>query len=61
MSVKQFTGNTGNLREEMKKDTNWLTVLSNYQLMQDPHCESDAQNWHIIGMDLVSRTQNLIT
>lgn len=56
VSVKQFTGSTGsNFKEEMKKDANWLTVLSNYQLMVDPHCESDAQNWHIIGMDLVSQ------
>ena len=22
--------------------------------MKDPHCERDAQNWHIIGFDLVS-------
>jgi len=42
------------MREEMKLEKNWVTVLHNYSLMIDPHSESDAQNWHIIGIDLVS-------
>lgn len=46
------------MREEMKNDKNWITVLSNYALMADPHSESDAQNWHIVGMDLVSSCPN---
>jgi hypothetical protein len=42
------------MREEMKSDKKWVTVLHNYKLMEDAHSESDAQNWHIVGMDLVS-------
>jgi hypothetical protein len=38
----------------MNNPKNWKTILNNYQLMKDPHCERDAQNWHIIGFDLVS-------
>ena len=38
----------------MKNEKNWKTVLSNYQLMKDSHSENDAQNWHILGFDLVS-------
>lgn len=38
----------------MKLEKNWMTVLHNYALMMDPHSETDAQNWHIIGIDLVS-------
>ena len=54
VSIKQYMGTGGaNMREEMKNDKKWVTVLSNYVLMVDPHSESDAQNWHIIGMDLV--------
>ena len=55
MSIKQFFGSEKNLREDMKNEKNWKTVLSNYQLMADAHCENDAQNWHIIGFELVSR------
>lgn len=55
ISIKQFIGSSGsNMREEMKLEKNWVTVLHNYSLMIDPHSESDAQNWHIIGIDLVS-------
>jgi len=32
----------------------WKTVLKNYTLMQNPHYETDAQNWHIIGTELFS-------
>jgi hypothetical protein len=56
VNIKQFVGSSGsNMREEMKNDKKWVTVLSNYVLMIDPHAESDAQNWHIIGMDLVRK------
>ena len=51
--MKQFFGNEKNMREDMKNEKNWKTVLSNYQLMKDAHCENDAQNWHIIGFELV--------
>jgi len=55
ISIKQFIGSSSsNMREEMKLEKNWITVLHNYSLMMDPHSESDAQNWHIIGIDLVS-------
>ena len=50
-----FNSTTGNnMREEMKLEKNWMTVLHNYSLMMDTHSETDAQNWHIIGIDLVS-------
>ena len=39
---------------DRKDDKNWKTILKNYNLMQNPHFESDAQNWHIIGTELVS-------
>lgn len=42
------------MKEEMKNEKNWKTVLCNYQLMKDAHNENDAQNWHILGFDLVS-------
>lgn len=42
------------MREDMKLSKNWENILHNYQLMENPHTESDAQNWHIIGFDLVS-------
>ena len=38
----------------MKDERNWTSVLKNYTLMQDAHYENDAQNWHIIGIELVS-------
>ena len=38
----------------MKNEKNWVTVLKNYQLMKNAHYENDAQNWHIIGIELVS-------
>ena len=28
--------------------------------MKDAHSENDAQNWHIIGFDLVSARDNLV-
>jgi hypothetical protein len=43
ISIKQFIGSSGsNMREEMKLDKNWMTVLHNYPLMMDPHSETDA-------------------
>ena len=38
----------------MKNEKNWVSVLKNYQLMRNAHFENDAQNWHIIGVELVS-------
>lgn len=38
----------------MKDDKNWISILKNYRLMVDAHFENDAQNWHIIGAELVS-------
>ena len=54
LSIKQFFGSEKNLKEEMKDEKNWKTVLNNYQLMRDAHSENDAQNWHILGFELVS-------
>ena len=39
---------------DRKDDKNWKSILKNYTLMQNPHYESDAQNWHIIGVESVS-------
>ena len=55
ITIKQFiapSGSSGN-RDEMKNDKNWVSVLKNYQLMKNCHFENDAQNWHIIGVELV--------
>lgn len=40
-------------REAKKVESNWVTVLKNYQLMRNSHFETDAQNWHIVGSELV--------
>ena len=48
ITIKQLVG------KDKKDDKNWKTVLKNYTLMENPHFESDAQNWHIIGTELVS-------
>ena len=36
----------------MDKADNWKTILANHKLMNNAHYEGDAQNWHIIGVDL---------
>ena len=51
ITIKQFCGKSSN---DMKDDKMWRTILKNYTLMQNPHYETDAQNWHIIGTELVS-------
>ena len=51
ITIKQFVGKNAS---DKKDDKNWKTVLKNYTLMENPHFESDAQNWHIIGTELVS-------
>lgn len=51
ITIKQFTGKNP---ADRKDDKNWKSILKNYTLMQNPHYESDAQNWHIIGVELVS-------
>ena len=43
----------------MKDERNWTSVLKNYTLMQDAHYENDAQNWHIIGIELVSTVSGI--
>ena len=58
ITIKQFispNGANANPREEMKDDKNWVSILKNYNLMANAHFENDAQNWHIIGVELVSR------
>ena len=56
ITVKQFITPAGssNVKEEMKDDKNWVSILKNYTLMQNAHYENDAQNWHIVGVELVS-------
>ncbi|CAM9693594.1 unnamed protein product, partial [Discosporangium mesarthrocarpum] len=34
-----------------KGEDPWETILLNRQLMEDPHYEGDAQNWHVINVD----------
>jgi hypothetical protein len=53
ITIKQFTGKNP---ADRKDDKQWKSILKNYTLMQNPHYESDAQNWHIIGVELVSIT-----
>ena len=56
VSVKQFIKNpkAGASKDDKKVEANWVTVLKDYRLMKNAHFESDAQNWHIIGSELVS-------
>ena len=44
ITIKQFIApvNSTNPREEMKDDKNWISVLKNYNLMQNAHYENDA-------------------
>ena len=37
-----------------KNESSWVTILKDYQLMRNAHFETDAQNWHILGTELVS-------
>jgi hypothetical protein len=39
---------------DRKDESQWKTLLKSYTLMQNAHYETDAQNWHIIGTELVS-------
>jgi hypothetical protein len=52
ITVKQFTGKNST---DKKDEKNWKTVLKNYTLMENPHYETDAQNWHIIGTELFNQ------
>lgn len=47
------SGVSGDPKELRKAESNWVTVLKDYQLMRNAHFETDAQNWHIIGTELV--------
>jgi len=59
VSIKQFIPSSGSAsaasKEDLKNDKNWVTILKNYRLMANAHFENDAQNYHIIGIELVSR------
>ncbi|CDW82827.1 UNKNOWN [Stylonychia lemnae] len=52
VTVKQFKGGVGDVKEQKKNEGNWTTILKDYQLMRNSHFETDAQNWHIIGTEL---------
>ena len=39
ISIKQFQASAGS---DVNNPKSWKTVLNNYQLMKDPHCERDA-------------------
>ena len=43
----------------MRNEANWVTVLKNYRLMKNAHYEGDAQNWHIVGIELFNSKFNL--
>ena len=51
ISIKQFVGKNA---ADRKDEKSWKTILKNYTLLENPHFETDAQNWHIIGTELVS-------
>lgn len=40
---------------DRKDESQWKTLLKSYTLMQNAHYETDSQNWHIIGTELVSK------
>ena len=52
ITIKQFAGKNASDRKDEK---NWKTILKNYTLMENPHYETDAQNWHIIGTELAGK------
>ena len=56
ITIKQFVppAQSNGIKEDLKVDKNWVSVLKNYQLMKNAHFENDAQNWHMIGVELVS-------
>ena len=58
ITIKQFIPPSAgaNSKEDMKNEKNWVSILKNYQLMRNSHFENDAQNWHIIGVELVSNS-----
>ena len=41
-------------KDDLKNDKQWVTILKDYLLMRNAHFEKDAQNYHIIGIELVS-------
>jgi hypothetical protein len=43
----------------LKIESSWVTILKDYQLMRNAHFETDAQNWHILGTELVSNIISL--
>ena len=62
ITIKQFvspTQSTNPSRDEMKNEANWVAILKNYKLMNNAHYEGDAQNWHIIGLELFNCKLNL--
>ena len=57
VTIKQFKAGSGDPKELRKLESNWVTVLKDYQLMKNANFETDAQNWHIIGTELVSASR----
>ena len=53
VTVKQSKASSN--AETRKSESGWVTILKDYQLMRNAHFETDAQNWHIIGTELVSK------
>jgi hypothetical protein len=45
----------------MRNDANWVTILKDYRLMKNAHYEGDAQNWHIVGIELFNSKFNIRT
>lgn len=54
ITIKQYVGK----QADRKDEKNWRTILKNFNLMSNPHFETDAQNGHIVGAELVSKSNN---
>lgn len=58
ITIKQFVPLQGGIasvsKEDLKNEKQWVTILKDYQLMHNAHFENDAQNYHIVGIEMVS-------
>ena len=58
ITIKQFIPESGPIssvtKEDLQNEKQWVTILKDYQLMRNAHFENDAQNYHIIGIEMVS-------
>ena len=58
ITIKQFIPSSGQIssvtRDDLRNEKQWVTILKDYQLMLNAHYENDAQNYHIIGVEMVS-------